>query len=84
MGQSIRPISGGVMASGVNAEAVRLADYWQIKIRELQAYFERQLDSLLPTLKQQGFGGEEEVEAELKLSETGVRFSSQIRRPRAM
>ncbi len=65
-------ISGGVMASGVNAEAVRLADYCQDKIREIQANFERQLDDLLPTLRQHGFGGEEEVIAELKLSEAGL------------
>jgi hypothetical protein len=66
------PISGGVMASGVNAEAVKLADYFQDKIREVQANFEKQLDNLLPALKQEGFGGDDEVEAELKLSETGL------------
>jgi hypothetical protein len=71
-GTVYRPISGGVMASGVNWEAVWLADYWQIQFQELQANFEKQLDSLLPTLRKQGFGGEEEVEAELKLSEAGV------------
>jgi len=71
-GSVYMPISGGVMASGINAEAVRLADYCQDKIREIQANFERQLDDLLPTLRQQGFSGEEEVEAELKLSDAGV------------
>lgn len=66
------PISGGVMASGVNAEAVRLADFWQDRIRTIQADFERQLDDLLPTLLQQGYGGEDEIEAELKVSEVGL------------
>jgi len=66
------PISGGVMASGVNAEAVRLADFWQDKVRDIQANFEKQLDDLLPMLRQQGYAGEDEIEAELKLSEAGV------------
>jgi len=66
------PISGGVMASGVDAEAVWLADYWQIRIQQIQADFERRLDELLPTLRQQGFCAEEEIEAEFKLSDTGM------------
>ncbi len=71
-GSVYMPINGGVMASGVNAEAVWFADLFQESIREFQANFERQLDDLLPTLRQQGFSGEEEVEAELKLSDAGV------------
>ena len=53
-----------------------LADYWQVQIQELQANVERQLDSLLPTLRKQGFGGEEEIEAEPKLSQAGVQVFS--------
>ncbi len=66
------PISGGVMASGVSWEAVRLSDFWQIQIHELQSSFEKQLESLLPTLKNQGFDGEEELEAEFKIFPSGV------------
>ena len=38
----------------------------------LQANFEEQLDSLLPALMQQGYAGEDKIEAELTLSEAGV------------
>jgi hypothetical protein len=60
------------MAAGVNLETVWLADYWQVQIQELQGNVERQLDTLPPTLRKQGFGGEEKIEAELKLSQAGV------------
>jgi hypothetical protein len=66
------PIGGPLMASGIKSEVVWLADYWHTKIQAFQANFERQLDVILPTLRRQGFGGEEEIEAELRLSETGV------------
>lgn len=66
------PISGGVMSSGVNAEAVLLADYWHGKIQALQGGFEKQLDALMPTLRQQGYAGEDYIEAELRLSDDGV------------
>lgn len=60
------PIGGGVMASGINAAAVRQADYWYFKIRGFQSDFEKQLASLLPTLTQNGYAGEEKIKAELK------------------
>jgi hypothetical protein len=66
------PIGGGVMASGINAEAVRHADYWYFKIRGFQSDFEKQLTSLLPTLTQNGYAGEDEIEAELKLFSEAV------------
>jgi hypothetical protein len=66
------PITGGVMASGVNAEAVRCADYWQIRIRELQAALESRLDELLPALGQNGYAAEPEIKATLQFSEAGV------------
>ncbi|GBQ06951.1 hypothetical protein [Acetobacter cerevisiae] len=60
------PISGGVVASGINLEAIRLADYWSLKIRGFQSDFEKQLTSLLPTLTQNRYAGEDTIEAELK------------------
>lgn len=73
------PITGGVMASGINAEALRQADYWYFKIRDFQFDIEKKLDSLLPALIQCGYAGEDEIEAELKLfSET----SAQVLFPR--
>ncbi|MFK4448348.1 hypothetical protein ABH944_008406 [Caballeronia udeis] len=66
------PITGGVMASGVNAEAVRFADYWQMRVRELQTALEDKLDDLLLTLGQNGYAGEPEIEATLQFSEAGV------------
>ena len=61
------PIGGPVMASGVKAEAVWLADYWQIKVDEIQANFEEQLQEVLPALRQQGYAGEDELDAKLIL-----------------
>jgi hypothetical protein len=66
------PISGGVMASGISAEAVRMADAWHYKIRNLQVSFEKQLNELLPTLQQHGYAGEDEIEAEFRLSHAGM------------
>lgn len=66
------PITGGVMASGVNAEAVRCADYWQIRVRELQTALEARLDEVLPALGQNGYTGEPEIKATLQFSEVGV------------
>lgn len=59
------PISGGVVASGINMEAIRLADYWFLKIRGFQSDFENQFSSLLPTLTQNRYAGEDAIEAEL-------------------
>lgn len=60
------PITGGVMASGVNAEAVRLADYWKMRVQELQKAFESKLEELLPTLHEHGYAEEPEVDAQLR------------------
>jgi hypothetical protein len=65
------PISGGVMASGVSAEAVRLADFGHDRIRALQTSFELKLPELLPTLTKHGYAGEDEVEAQLKIAVSG-------------
>lgn len=67
------PIGGPVMASGVKAEAVWLADYWQIKIDEFQTNFEKQLQEVLPALKRQGYAGEDDLDAKLiVLSDTAA------------
>ncbi|NLI25962.1 MAG: hypothetical protein GX413_01020, partial [Acetobacter sp.] len=60
------PISGGVMMSGMNMEAIRLADYWALKISDFQSDFEKQLTRLLPILTQNRYAGESAIEAELK------------------
>jgi hypothetical protein len=65
------PIGGGVMASGVKMESVICADKWQIDIQSLQARFEKQLGELMPTFEQCGYAGEDEVEAQLQITETG-------------
>lgn len=67
------PISGGVMASGVNARAAWLSDYWQIRFQRLQADVEAKLDEVLPVLRKNGYTGDSEIEAKLHLfSEVGV------------
>jgi hypothetical protein len=65
------PIGGGVAASGVKMESVICADKWHIEIQSLEGRFENQLGELMPILEQCGYGGEDEVEAELKITETG-------------
>lgn len=67
------PISGGVMASGVGAEAIRLGDYWGVLVRALQIEIEAKLNELLPALSQNGYVNEPEIDAELRLSEEGAR-----------
>lgn len=67
------PLSGGMMSSGMNAEAVRLADQAEAQLQWLQAEFEtNKLDELLPILKQQGHAGDDEIEAELKIADFGL------------
>jgi hypothetical protein len=60
------PITGGVMASGVNVEAVKLADYWKMRVQELQTAFESKLEELLPTLRERGYAEEPEIDAQLR------------------
>lgn len=67
------PISGGVMASGMNAEAVKAADYWNMRVQGLQRDFETKLDELLPTLRQNGYDGESDIDAQLKFSDDGLK-----------
>ncbi len=66
------PISGGVMASGVSTEAVRLADFGHDRIRTLQTSFELKLPEVLPILTKHGYAGEDEVEAQLKFGVSGL------------
>jgi hypothetical protein len=63
------PISGGVMASGVTFEAVRRGDYEQDRIRGIQASFEEKLPEMLKTLAEHGYAGEDEIEAQLRVSD---------------
>jgi hypothetical protein len=63
------PISGGVMASGVTLEAVRQGDYEQDRIRGIQASFEEKLPEILKTLAEHGYAGEDEIEAQLRISD---------------
>ena len=63
------PIGGAVMASGVKSDSVLCADKWHYEIQSLQARFEIQLGELRPTFEQRGYAGEDEIEAELKLTE---------------
>jgi hypothetical protein len=63
------PISGGVMASGVTFEAVRQGDYEQDRIRGIQASFAEKLPNMLNTLAKHGYAGEDEIEAQLRVSD---------------
>jgi hypothetical protein len=65
------PIGGAVSAAGVKAESVIRADHWHLEIQRLQARFENHLCELMPILGRCGYGGEDEIDAELKITETG-------------
>jgi hypothetical protein len=60
-------------AAGISFEIIKQADFFQDQVRAFQDNFEKQsLAKLLPLLQQQGLDGEDEVEAELKLSRASV------------
>jgi|HubBroStandDraft_6_1064221.scaffolds.fasta_scaffold245043_2 hypothetical protein len=65
------PIGGGVVGSGAKMECVMSADKWCIEIQDLQVGFEKQLSELMPTFEQCGYAGEDEIEGQLKITETG-------------
>ena len=61
-------------AAGISFEVIKQADFFQDQIRAFQDNFEKHsLAKLLPLLQRQGLDGEDEVEAELKLSRGSVR-----------
>lgn len=73
-GTTYGPLTGGVMANGVNTQAVRYADYWEMWINTLQGEVETQLEKILPDLRKNGYSEELEIEAKLlEVSETGMR-----------
>lgn len=50
------------------------ADHWHTEIQGMQANFEKMLPALtelMAALRQAGYADEEEIEAQLKISETG-------------
>jgi hypothetical protein len=65
------PVSGGVTVSGRNVEAIKQGDYWRLSIRSFPRQFEQELVALIPTLEQQGYQREDDLEAELKIASTG-------------
>ncbi len=65
------PIGGPVAAAGVKLESTTSADNWRAQIEVLQPAFENQLGKVMPTLNQYGYAGENEIEAQLKITETG-------------
>jgi hypothetical protein len=64
-------IGGAVSCTGVKFESVRNADMWADQIRRLQNGLQDELCRLIPTLEQRGYGGEAEIEAELRITEDG-------------
>lgn len=65
------PIGGPVAGAGVKSESVMYGDIWRAEIDVLQPAFENQLGEVMSTLKQYGYAGENEIEAQLKITETG-------------
>lgn len=66
------PTAGGVMASGMNAEAMRAADFWYYRLRAIQDEVQTKLETeILPSLQLNGYVDAPEVEARLQASDTG-------------
>ena len=71
-GTAYIPIAGGVMASGVSAEAMRAADAYFYRIRRLQGQVESKLNTeILPALRLNGYSDAPEVHATLQVTEAG-------------
>jgi hypothetical protein len=70
-GTAYMPLSGGITLSGVSMEAVINADKWWFLIDDFQRRFEKELKKVLPILIQEGYAGEDEVEAELRVADQG-------------
>jgi len=64
-------IGGPATPTGVKSDSVRNADIWTHQIRSLQNGLQDQLSQLMPTLKQRGYAGEPEIEAELTITTDG-------------
>jgi hypothetical protein len=64
-------IGGPVSPAGIKSESVTHADMWAAQIRHLQNDLQNQICQLIPTLEQRGYAGEPEIEAELKITESG-------------
>jgi hypothetical protein len=64
------PLTGGVMASGLTAEALRHGDYWLIEVDKLQKTLNTKLGNLLPELRRHGYTGEPKIEAKLQFVKT--------------
>ena len=65
------PIGGGVMGSSIKMESVIHADRWRSEMQSLQARFEKHLDELMPTFKERGYAGEDEIQGQLRITEAG-------------
>jgi hypothetical protein len=65
------PIGGGIVASGLKFSSWFNADRCSIEIAALQDSVEKALPELMPVFERLGYVGEEELEAELRVTEAG-------------
>ena len=66
------PTTGGVMASGMNAEAMRAGDFWYYRLRAVQEDVQSKLEAeILPSLRANGYTDAPEVEARLRFAAPG-------------
>ncbi|MDE2106239.1 MAG: hypothetical protein KGL39_53965 [Patescibacteria group bacterium] len=66
------PIAGGVLASGMNAEATKAGDFWFLRLRAIQDDVQSKLETeILPSLRLNGYVDAPEVEARLQASDAG-------------
>lgn len=66
------PTGGSVMASGMNAEAMRTADFWFYRLRVIQDDVQSKLESeVLPSLRLNGYVDAPDVEARLQVGDAG-------------
>jgi hypothetical protein len=65
------PIGGGVTSAGTSVQSVFNAAKWTDEIRRLQSALEGQLYMIMPALERGGYSGEQDVEAELRITADG-------------
>ena len=63
------PIGGGVVGAGYNLQAIMNTDRQRSTLKALEDHLQSQLVDLKETLSQHGYSGEDEIEAELEITE---------------
>jgi hypothetical protein len=70
-GTTYMALGGGTSSSGVRTDAIVRARQWRDEIKRSQIGMERLLSQVMPALPQQGYSGENEIDAKLQITGLG-------------